>query len=311
MHKDRNIAMISYLSIIGLIIALASTKKTRSDYLKYHLKNSIWINAFSIFLLFVIPNSAFSDFMRTILIICVWIVFYSFVVGLIQAYHMKYRQSGKWVTVKPMDEGLQNLIFKAKQGDVQAMAMVGDCYNRGFHAEQDDKKAHQYYQMAADKGDAKAATLVAIDYLNGIGTSLNEKLGKKYLEIGVDGGNPMAMYILGSMYELGKIKVPENERIAMHYYEKAAKLGDAKSQIALSDLIVKSDQPNEYTIDDVFFWVICAYFHGVYSPKESEEALKRINYYKSEDIPGWKEKIEELTEKINNGNYQQYLRNPE
>ena len=50
-----------------------------------------------------------------------------------------------------MDEGLKNLVTKAEQGDVDAMVMVGDCYNRGLHTEKDDQEAHRYYKMAADK----------------------------------------------------------------------------------------------------------------------------------------------------------------
>ena len=34
-----------------------------------------------------------------------------------------------------MDEGLKNLVTKAEQGDVAAMVMVGDCYNKGLHTE--------------------------------------------------------------------------------------------------------------------------------------------------------------------------------
>ncbi len=69
-----------------------------------------------------------------------------------------------------MDEGLKNLVTKAEQGDVDAMIMVGDCYNRGLHTEKDDQEAHRYYKMAADKGHVQANLMVAIDLLNGIGT---------------------------------------------------------------------------------------------------------------------------------------------
>ena len=68
-----------------------------------------------------------------------------------------------------MDEGLKNLVIKAEQGDIDAMIMVGDCYNRGLHIEKNDKEAHKYYKMAADKGNVQASLMVAIDLLNGIG----------------------------------------------------------------------------------------------------------------------------------------------
>ena len=87
-----------------------------------------------------------------------------------------------------MDEGLKNLVTKAEQGDVDAMVMVGDCYNRGLHTEKDDQEAHRYYKMAADKGHVQANLMVAIDLLNGIGTSKDKKAGTKYLQIAADGG---------------------------------------------------------------------------------------------------------------------------
>lgn len=61
-----------------------------------------------------------------------------------------------------MDEGLKNLVTKAEQGDVDAMVMVGDCYNRGLHTEKDDQEAHRYYKMAADKGHVQANLMVLL-----------------------------------------------------------------------------------------------------------------------------------------------------
>ena len=55
-----------------------------------------------------------------------------------------------------MDEGLKNLVAKAESGDIEAMVMVADCYNRGFHTAQNDSKAQAYYKMAADKGHKNA-----------------------------------------------------------------------------------------------------------------------------------------------------------
>ena len=68
------------------------------------------------------------------------------------------------------DEGLKKIMVKAEQGDLEAMVMVGDCFNRGLHTEKNDREAHRYYKMAADKGHIQANLMVAIDLLNGIGT---------------------------------------------------------------------------------------------------------------------------------------------
>ena len=55
-----------------------------------------------------------------------------------------------------MDENIQILIEQAARGDIDAMVMVGDCYNRGLYTEKNDQAAHKYYKMAADRGHLQA-----------------------------------------------------------------------------------------------------------------------------------------------------------
>lgn len=176
-----------------------------------------------------------------------------------------------------MDEGLKNLVTKAEQGDVDAMVMVGDCYNRGLHTEKDDQEAHRYYKMAADKGNVQANLMVAIDLLNGIGTSKDKKAGTKYLQIAADGGAAFGQYLLASMYKIGEIGLFGREQKAMKYFEMAAKQGDAKSQVELADMIMLAKK-SKYTLDDMVFWLVCAYLHGNQAEEESNAALQRINH---------------------------------
>lgn len=176
-----------------------------------------------------------------------------------------------------MDEGLKNLVTKAEQGDVDAMIMVGDCYNRGLHTEKDDQEAHRYYKMAADKGHVQANLMVAIDLLNGIGTSKDKKAGTKYLQIAADGGAAFGQYLLASMYKVGEIGLFGREQKAMKYFEMAAKQGDAKSQVELADMIMLAKK-SKYTLDDMVFWLVCAYLHGNQAEEESNAALQRINH---------------------------------
>ena len=170
-----------------------------------------------------------------------------------------------------MDEGLKNLVTKAEQGDVDAMVMVGDCYNRGLHTEKDDQEAHRYYKMAADKGHVQANLMVAIDLLNGIGTSKDKKAGTKYLQIAADGGAAFGQYLLASMYKIGEIGLFGREQKAMKYFEMAAKQGDAKSQVELADMIMLAKK-SKYTLDDMVFWLVCAYLHG----NQAEEEAMRL-----------------------------------
>jgi TPR repeat protein len=207
-----------------------------------------------------------------------------------------------------MDEGLKNLVTKAEQGDVDAMIMVGDCYNRGLHTEKDDQEAHRYYKMAADKGHVQANLMVAIDLLNGIGTSKDKKAGTKYLQIAADGGAAFGQYLLASMYKVGEIGLFGREQKAMKYFEMAAKQGDAKSQVELADMIMLAKK-SKYTLDDMVFWLVCAYLHGNQAEEESNAALQRINHLISNGMPGGKAYVEKVLDNVKR-NYQVYLKKP-
>ena len=207
-----------------------------------------------------------------------------------------------------MDEGLKNLVTKAEQGDVDAMVMVGDCYNRGLHTEKNDQEAHRYYKMAADKGHIQANLMVAIDLLNGIGTSKDKKAGTKYLQIAADGGAAFGQYLLASMYKIGEIGLFGREQKAMKYFEMAAKQGDAKSQVELADMIMLAKK-SKYTLDDMVFWLVCAYLHGNQAEEESNAALQRINHLISNGMPGGKAYVEKVLDNVKR-NYQVYLKKP-
>lgn len=207
-----------------------------------------------------------------------------------------------------MDEGLKNLVTKAEQGDVDAMIMVGDCYNRGLHTEKDDQEAHRYYKMAADKGNVQANLMVAIDLLNGIGTSKDKKAGTKYLQIAADGGAAFGQYLLASMYKIGEIGLFGREQKAMKYFEMAAKQGDAKSQVELADMIMLAKK-SKYILDDMVFWLVCAYLHGNQAEEESNAALQRINHLISNGMPGGKAYVEKVLDNVKR-NYQVYLKKP-
>lgn len=207
-----------------------------------------------------------------------------------------------------MDEELKNLVTKAEQGDVDAMVMVGDCYNRGLHTEKDDQEAHRYYKMAADKGHVQANLMVAIDLLNGIGTSKDKKAGTKYLQIAADGGAAFGQYLLASMYKIGEIGLFGREQKTMKYFEMAAKQGDAKSQVELADMIMLAKK-SKYTLDDMVFWLVCAYLHGNQAEEESNAALQRINHLISNGMPGGKAYVEKVLDNVKR-NYQVYLKKP-
>lgn len=162
--------------------------------------------------------------------------------------------------------------------------------------------------MAADKGHVQANLMVAIDLLNGIGTSKDKKAGTKYLQIAADGGAAFGQYLLASMYKIGEIGLFGREQKAMKYFEMAAKQGDAKSQVELADMIMLAKK-SKYTLDDMVFWLVCAYLHGNQAEEESNAALQRINHLISNGMPGGKAYVEKVLDNVKR-NYQVYLKKP-
>lgn len=207
-----------------------------------------------------------------------------------------------------MDEELKNLVLKAEQGDVDAMVMVGNCYNQGVYTEKNAQEAYKYYKMAADKGHIQANLMVAIELIDGIGTSKDRKKGVKYLQIAADSGAAFGQYLLASMYRIGEIGFWGREQKAMKYYEMAAKQGDAKSQIELANMIMLAKR-SEYTLDDVVFWLVCAYLHGDQAEEESKVALQILNRLIGNGMPGGKAYVEKILDNVKR-NYQGYLRRP-
>lgn len=207
-----------------------------------------------------------------------------------------------------MDQNFKALVAQAESGDVNAMIKVAGCYNGGMHVEKNDTLAYKYYKMAADHGHIEAHVRTAIHLLFGYGIPKDKKTGVKYLKIGADNGSAFGQYMLGFLYNTGEIGLFGRERKALQYFEMAAKQGHAKSQIELANMIMIGDH-NGYTLDDVVFWLSCAYLHVDNAPKESADALTLLNHLVDNGIPGGSEYILDI---MNDArcNYPQYLDNP-
>lgn len=196
-----------------------------------------------------------------------------------------------------MDEGLKNLIYKAEQGNVEAMCMVGDCYNRGFHAEKNDEQAYQWYKMAADKGSAAAEFLVGLDFLDGVGVEKDKQKAFKYIKSAADKGVVGAQHILAMMYQSGELGFWRKYQKAAFYFEKAAKQGNAEAQLNLGDLYMIG-KGVAASVENGLFWITCAYMHGEKCPEVSKEALERLNRLISLNFPGGRKRIDSMIEKI-------------
>lgn len=131
----------------------------------------------------------------------------------------------------------------------------------------------------------------------------------KYLQYAADHGVAHAQYMLALLYDSGEVGFFGKKQKAMKYFEMSARQGVAKAQIELFEMIVK-DKSSKYTLDDMIFWLVCAYLHT--AEKDAEEhkiAMNQLNHLISVGVSGGRERIDKVIENVKN-NYPQYLITP-
>lgn len=201
-------------------------------------------------------------------------------------------------------EELQQLIEKSKQGDVEAMVNVAECYNHGWFVEKDDRKANEYYRMAAERGHAESEFMLGLAYLDGIGIGKDMSMAVRYIQRSADKGVVNAQYVLGTLYQMDEARQYLKVGKAFDYFEKAAKKGHAKAQIELGDIYIMGDNI-EADLSKGVFWLSCAYMQSD-SPEENKAAKDRLDRLVRSGMPGGRTRVEQAMEEIRT-NYPQYI----
>ncbi|MCP9759295.1 hypothetical protein EGI20_08235 [Aquitalea sp. S1-19] len=70
----------------------------------------------------------------------------------------------------------------SRQGSVEAMAALGEIFEKGIGAPKNHNKAFDLYLTAANHSHIKAMTRLGIAYLDGMGTDINPSKGRQWLE---------------------------------------------------------------------------------------------------------------------------------
>jgi TPR repeat protein len=86
---------------------------------------------------------------------------------------------------------------RAQQTDAVAMTLLGELYAQGFGVPQDDKKAADWYKLAAEHGDRDAMFALAMVNLQGRGGPRNPDEAARLLAAAAKLGHPAAAYDLG------------------------------------------------------------------------------------------------------------------
>ena len=167
----------------------------------------------------------------------------------------------------PTPDELQGLTEQAKQGDTASLLRLGEIYDLGLGVPASAQDAMQCYQAAANADDAEAFYRLGLFYINGRHVKKSLDNAAPYLVAAAERGHAKAMNLLALDYSLGG-----DGKNALLYYDKAARLGVIRSQLALGDLFHTGYRgivsPNsQYSL----YWYCRAYLQG------SKDAAQRLN----------------------------------
>ena len=93
--------------------------------------------------------------------------------------------------------------------DVKAMTLLGELYANGVGISRDDKKAAEWYRLAADRGDREAMFALAMLHFSGRVESASREEGAKLLAAAAKLGHAAAAYDLGLLYIEGQLFLPQ------------------------------------------------------------------------------------------------------
>ncbi|ELW49887.1 Protein sel-1 like protein 1 [Tupaia chinensis] len=179
---------------------------------------------------------------------------------------------------------------------VQRIRLPDEVENPGMNSGMLEEDLIQYYQFLAEKGDVQAQR--AFDYFNLAANAGNSHamafLGKRafdYFNLAANAGNSHAMAFLGKMYSEGSDTVPQSNETALHYFKKAADMGNpvGQSGLGMAYLYGRGVQVN-YDLALKYFqkaaeqgWVDgqlqlgSMYYNGIGVKRDYKQALKYFN----------------------------------
>jgi TPR repeat protein len=117
--------------------------------------------------------------------------------------------------------------------DPKAMTLLGEIYAGGLGVANDDKKAAEWYKLAAARGDREAMFALAMFRMGGRGGALDRAEAARLLAESAKLGNVVANYDLALLYVEGQV-VPQDLVRAAALMRTAADAGSPEAQYALA-----------------------------------------------------------------------------
>jgi len=144
-------------------------------------------------------------------------------------------------------EGEEAVLWLQKagaRGDANALCNLGYAYEIGRGVEQSDQDAVRCYLRASALGNAQATANLGECYAEGRGVAKDESEATALLKVAADAGIVTAMRCLAKLC-LEATTIPTNQRLGLHWYQQAAKRGDAESMVRLAELCERDEGQEE------------------------------------------------------------------
>jgi TPR repeat protein len=119
--------------------------------------------------------------------------------------------------------------------DPKSMTLLGELYANGLGVPQDDKKAAEWYELAAARGDPSAMFALAIFSLEGRAGLRDRQKSAQLMADAAKLGHPIAAYDLALLYIEGQL-FPQDFNRAAELLRVAANAGNPQAQYALGTL---------------------------------------------------------------------------
>jgi TPR repeat protein len=122
----------------------------------------------------------------------------------------------------------QAILMAAREGVVDAQALLGQILLDGQGIAQDQPLALRWFEIAARSGHLMARNMLGRCHEHGWGCVANAAVAARHYRIALDGGLDWAMYNYANLLATGR-GVVEDQLQALGLYRRAAELGHAKS----------------------------------------------------------------------------------
>jgi hypothetical protein len=119
--------------------------------------------------------------------------------------------------------------------DPKSMTLIAEIYLNGNGVKQDEKKAAEWYRLAADRGDREAQFGLGLLHLTGRGVARDRAEAARRFQAAADRGYAPAAYNLALLYVEGQT-LPRDAATAAKWFRAAADQDLADAQYALAGL---------------------------------------------------------------------------